>query len=232
MSSNTEETPLVCKPDKVVYTWETYVQNHTRFLAMLPGYFSAYIIPGRTIKPKDVETVMVTMNNSLSSCPYCTGLHGQLARMAGLSMDAEQDPSNPYVTFSKTFALNSGRGEEVEEALKTLGEKIESTAMAHSVYCLCWALQWGKTTGNSINNARDKIKRFEFSSVNLLDILLLLWYGPLFLIIGILNLILLKVPEVSPKVSAALGAILWFPQALFIAPMGFACFIASGFKVV
>ena len=196
------------------------------------GYFSAYVIPSYAIQPKNIETVLLTANSSVSSCPYCTGLHGQLARMAGLSSDALQDQTNPYVAFSKTFALNAGRGEQVNDALKALAKQIGSTAMAHSVYCLCWALQWGKTTGNSINHARDKVKRFEFSSVNLLDILLLLWYGPLFLVIGILNLILLKVPKVSPKVSAAIGVILWFPVTLFVAPMGIVCFIASGFKVV
>ena len=42
----------------------------------------AYIGPN-AIEPKLNESIMVTVN-SANRCPYCTGLHGELARMAGV----------------------------------------------------------------------------------------------------------------------------------------------------
>ena len=58
---------------------------------------------------------------------------------------------------------------------------------AGSIQCLCWALLWGKTTGNSINHARNKIRKMQLTSITSLDIFLLAYYGPLFCVIALLN---------------------------------------------
>ena len=134
------------------YEWKTLVANHTQFATMLPNYLASYIGFSSKLEPVTIESVMVTMN-SHNTCPYCTGLHSQLARMAGLS---EPDPSDPHVVYAKTFALESGRGGDVEAAYAKLVGVVGS-ARARNVRALCWALLWGKTTGNSINAARDKI---------------------------------------------------------------------------
>lgn len=93
-----------------VWSWSTMIRDHARFAAMLPTYLGAYIMPGSCLRPNQIELVMTTMN-SYNTCPYCTGLHGQLARMAGVSSDRPDTASDPAVAFAKTFAVESGRGE-------------------------------------------------------------------------------------------------------------------------
>lgn len=78
----------------------------------------------------------------------------------------------------------------------------------------------GKTTGNTINSTRDKLLKFKFGSVSLLNLFIMACYGPLFLIIGLLNKLLLITPVVPPAVSAFIGATLWFPQAINISSLG------------
>lgn len=223
-----ENTGLIPSPPKdgektgKIFTAKTFSRDHTRFAAMLPGYLGAYIGPGRALAPAVIEAVMVTMN-SYNTCPYCTGLHGQLARMAGAD---EIDETSHHVIYATKFAQEAGRGEEVQTAFSVLEEKIGS-AKAASVKYLCWALLWGKTTGNSINNARSKVLGCKLTSISPLDLLLLVWYGPLFLVIGVLNLILAKAPPVAGLVSTILGAILWLPQAIFISPLGIICILLN-----
>ena len=183
---------------------------------------------------------MLTVN-SYNTCPYCTGLHGELARMSGLdsdtidsssTSDATDDDSDndnnetnvsEEVKYAQTFAIESGRGNAVKFAydnmLNTIGMK-----HAKSVRALCWALLWGKTTGNTINNARDKIlnkggKKKE--KITSLDLFMLIYYGPLFSVIGVLNKLLTTLPSSVPKViSSIIGAVLWLPQAINITPLG------------
>ena len=181
---------------------------------------------------------MLTVN-SYNTCPYCTGLHGELARMSGLDGDTigsgsastdtndkdDDDETNvsEEVKYAQTFAIESGRGNAVKFAydnmLNTIGMK-----HAKSVRALCWALLWGKTTGNSINGARDKIlnkgsdKKEKITS---LDVFMLIYYGPLFSIIGVLNKILTTLPSSVPRlISSVIGAVLWLPQAINITPLG------------
>lgn len=203
-----------------LFTSRTFTRDHTRFAAMLPGYLAAYIVPGRALAPSVIEAVMTTMN-SYNTCPYCSGLHGQLARMAGVD---DIDKTLPHVIYATKFAQEAGRGEGERAAFVTL-EQALGKAKASSVHYLCWALHWGKTTGNSINNARTKVLSCDICAISALDILLLLWYGPLFLVIGILNMILTKMPPVAGLISTVLGAVLWVPQALFIGPLGIICII-------
>lgn len=197
------------------FTWPTLLRDHTRFAAMLPGYLAADVVPGYALAPVQREGVLLTVN-SINTCPYCTGLHGQLARMAGMTKTDENDPA---VVYAKVFATEAGRGKDVDAAYERLAGEI-GAAHAMSVRSLCWALLWGKTTGNTINAARDKIKSWEFGSLSLLDLFVLGYYGPLFAVIAVLNAILVKSPKIPAAASAGLGAILWVPQALNILPLG------------
>jgi AhpD family alkylhydroperoxidase len=208
-------TPPELEKTGRLFSWRTLLRDHVRFVVMLPRYFSAYVVPGRALAPTTIEAVMVTVN-SLNTCPYCTGLHGELARMAGVVVEQ----SDPAVRYAKTFALEAGRGPKVDAAYDKLASTPLGPSRAKSVQSLCCALLWGKTTGNSINAARDKVLKFRWASVTLLDVFILAYYGPLFFVIGLLNEALKIAPKIPPVVSAGIGAVLWVPQALNILPLG------------
>jgi len=240
-------------PDIVVEgrwtSWKDFTQDHTRFLVMLPGYLGAYIIPGFALSPVTIECVMNTMNTTCpgNTCPYCTGLHGQLLRLCGSGGGADGTITiSPPVAYAKAFCLarattsgGGGGGNNDVETAKEYAKLVDAigTMKAYSVQALCWALVWGQATGNSINAARDKLRAGAASdgsgaaaaSFSLLDLFLLVWYGPLFAVIGVLNALLTVIPGSFPSlVSTMLGALLWLPQALFIAPIGLASLVRHG----
>lgn len=208
--------PPLTEPAKTgkTFTWSTLLRDHTRFVTILPNYLAAYIIPSYALSPTTIKGGMLTVN-SHNTYPYCAGLHGQLARMAG--MGQEPDKFDPAVGYAKTFAIEAGRGSDVDASFDVLVCQI-GTARAKSVQALCWALLWGKTTDNTINNARD-------------NVFVLAYYGPLFLVISVLNKILKIIPGIPGYVSASLGAISWLPQAMNIVPLGIAS-IVMNFGVV
>ena len=180
----TDET----KTGKVWTSWATFLRDHTRFMVELPGYLAAYLWPGRSLDPITLESVMLTVN-SVNTCPYCTGLHGQLARMAG----AEPDAQAPAVKYATTFAHEAGRGADERAAFESLSKEL-GPQKASSVRSLCWALLWGKTTGsrttgaeafalklrrslsppslgNSINSTRSKLLSLDLMSLTALEAL-------------------------------------------------------------
>ncbi|KAL7544629.1 hypothetical protein ACHAWF_009019 [Thalassiosira exigua] len=205
-----------------LWSWNTLLRDHTQFISILPNYLAAYIMPIYALAPTTIESVMVTMN-AINTCPYCTGLHGQLARMAGME---KPNPSDPEVIYATAFAHESGRGSDVASSYDTLVTKIGS-CKAQSVRALCWALLWGKTTGNTVNSARDKILKFQLTQLRAVEIFVMAYYGPLFLVIGVLNKMLAVAPGIPKVVSAALGAVLWLPQALNIIPLGLASIVVK-----
>ncbi len=129
------------------------------------------------------------------------------------------DPDKPVVKYARTVALESGRGTNVESSYDVLASAI-GTGHAASVRTLCWALLWGKTTGNTINSTRDKLLKMNFGLVTSLDLFVLAYYRPLFLVIGVLNVLLTKMLSIPARVSAGLGESLWVPQAINITPLG------------
>jgi len=198
-----------------VWTLKTFVRDHVTFTSQLPGYLGAYI-GNRAVEPSINEAVMLTMN-SINTCPYCTGLHGQLARMA-----SAEDPSKskaPEVIYARVFATHAGRGKAVEAAYAKLAAAV-GDGKASSTRALCWFLLWGKTTGNTVNAVRGKILSLKLLSLTPFDVAVFAVYAPLFATIGVLNVGLLKMPKVPPKVSAAIGATLWVPQALHVGLLG------------
>ena len=201
-----------------LWTISTFTRDHVRFLAELPHYLGAYLGP-RALPPAMIEAVMVTVN-SINTCPYCTGLHGQLARMAK-SSDAEM--KSPAVKFATTFALEGGRGAKVIAAFEALAASI-GKGKALSVRALCWALLWGKTTGNTINAARGKLLNKPWT-VNPFELLVFAVEGPLFLVIGLLNAVLVKAPPTPAWFGSWFGAVLWLPQMAHLLPIGILCLV-------
>lgn len=196
-----------------LWVTSTFTRDHVRFMMELPHYLGAYV-GFRALPPTSIEAVMVTVN-SINTCPYCTGLHGQLARMA----NAVVDKSAPEVVFATTFAQEAGRGPKVTAAFDKLVASL-GKGKALSVRALCWALLWGKTTGNSINVVRGKLLGLQWHKISPFDLLMFLYYGPLFLVIGVLNAALTLAPSIPAWFSAFFGAILWLPQFCFIFPVG------------
>ena len=204
-----------------LWTLKTFLRDHVTFAGQIPNYLGAYVSPGRAIAADVNEAVMCTMN-SVNTCPYCTGLHGQLARMA-----SAPDPSTSSaaeVVFARVFAEEAGRGEKLEKADTALVSAV-GAGKAASTRALCWFLLWGKTTGNTINDVRSKLLAPKLP--NLFELCVLCAYGPLFAVIGALNLALTKAPKVPPKVSAAIGACLWLPQALHVGIIGLLSFVPA-----
>ena len=201
-------------PVKTGKVWKpnTFTRDHVRFLAELPRYLGAYVGPA-ALKPVQIEAVMLTVN-SINTCPYCTGLHGQLARMA----DTVVDQGAPEVKFAKVFAEESGRGPKVDAAFSALVSAL-GAGRARSARALCWALLWGKTTGNTINSIRGKLLGLR-GVPSPFELLVFAFYAPLFLVIGVLNAGLRVFPKVPAWFSAAFGAVLWVPQAVHIACAG------------
>jgi len=134
------------------------------------------------------------------------------------------DKGSPEVQFATTFAMEAGRGSKVVTAFDKLVKAI-GNGEALSVRALCWALLWGKTTGNSINVVRSKLLGLAWLKISPFELLMFLYYGPLFLIIGLLNAMLTKAPTVPAWFSAAFGAILWLPQAVHLFTMGVFCLL-------
>ena len=125
----------------------------------------------------------------------------------------------PAVAFAKVFATEGGRGEKVRAAFDKL-VAAEGSGRATNMRALCWMLLWGKTTGNTINAIRGKIVSLKLWKLTPFEVILFAYYGPLFLVIGIMNAVLAKAPTVPAWFSAAFGVVLWFPQMLFILPAG------------
>ena len=80
----------------------TFTRDHVRFMGELVHYLGAYAGP-RALAPTTIESIMVTMN-TVNTCPYCSGLHDELARMAQASVDKK----SAEVVYATTFAEEAG----------------------------------------------------------------------------------------------------------------------------
>ena len=188
--------------------------DHARVLTSIPRIAGAYAGPN-AIDPKLNESVMITVN-SVNQCPYCEGLHGQLGRMAGVEdqarlMKAESEQecralvNDPAISFARSFAENDGRGPAVEAAFRSLEDRL-GPGRAASVRALCWFLLWGSLGGNTVNALVSRLKgQSKPGSSFLFELLFFVYYGPLFLVIAILNGLLKLAPRVPKWASAGIG---------------------------
>jgi len=106
-----------------------------------------------------VESVHLS-TNSVNKCPFCTGLHTEIGRLAGLEdaiavnecgkvADAEKDEFGIFSEYGAAFGENHGRGEEVESLFEKI--KAEKGQMAaSSAKGLALFLLWGSLGGNTL----------------------------------------------------------------------------------
>jgi len=214
---------------KKTWTAAGCLADHKRVLLSIPKIFDAYVGPN-AIKPDLNESVMVTVN-SVNSCPYCEGLHGQLARMAGvdeqetlLKSDSEAAcravVDHPAITFARRFAESNGRGEVSENAFADLVQS-EGKGRASSIRALSWFLLWGSIGGNTINAFISRLRgQAKKTSSFFFELLFFIYYGPLFAIIGAVNFILKFAPKVPAWFSAGFGVLLTVIASVWIIPLG------------
>lgn len=204
--------------------------DHWEVMVRIPKILDAYVGPN-AIKAQLNESIMVTVN-SVNDCAYCTGLHGELARMAGVqeadelmkaksAQQCRKICDSPAISFARTFTENDGRGEKCIAAFEELSEQM-GKGPAGSVLALCWFLLWGSINGNTINSlllGRCCCAPKEGGSV-IVELFTFIYYGPLFLLIAIVNKMLTLFPQVPGWFSAGFGVLLTFIAAVWILPLG------------
>ena len=211
--------------NKKMWTLGGCLADHKEVFTSLPSILGAYI-GSNSVDPELNESVMVTVN-SVNSCPYCEGLHGQLARMAGVENQEQLMKAStveecrslvddPAITYARVFAENDGRGPQEKEAFDSLAEATRP-AYARSVQALCWFLLWGSIGGNTINGFLARLRgKAKPNSSALFEAFFFLYYGPLFLVIAVVNILLKAFPRVPKWFSAGFGALLTFIAGTWI----------------
>lgn len=186
VASSSNATITTYMPAKKWGTASRCLDDHLLFLKSHPILFGAYTGMGsEKIEHDLVETVMVAVN-SVNDCPYCDGLHGSLARIAGVedapALRAGQAScallKKPAVKFAVAFAQADGRGTSAQyQALV----KAEGEGRAASIRALSLFLIWGSTVGNTVNGAKSKLLLGEaFTGLTLFELTFFAYYGPLF----------------------------------------------------
>lgn len=201
------------------------LEDHVEVWTRLPRILGAYIGPHK-IPAKLSESIMVAVN-SKNNCPYCEGLHGQLARMAGVDdhkqlqaaktvEDCTSLVNDPAVAFARTFANN--REEELPLAYKYAYQKVvqaHGQDKAKSVEALCWFLAWGSQGGNTVNGTLWEGQRGVFPMV------FTLYYAPLFGVIAVMNKVLALMPKNMPGVFfQGMGVTLTVAGGTWMTPVG------------
>jgi AhpD family alkylhydroperoxidase len=190
-----------------------------------------------SVPPAELEAIMVVVN-SANDCPYCTGLHGELARMAGVSEykelaviktgeEAIKVGTHASLHFARVFAENGGRGDEVTKAREQL-IAAEGDNKAAKVNALCWYLKWGAMGGNTTNCVKKRLLGLApLGEMSLFDCLFFLVYGVFFFIVFVVNSILKFLPEVPAWFSACFGDFLVFVCQVWILPLGALALVCS-----
>lgn len=171
---------------------------------------------------KTIESIMITMN-SVNKCGYCTGLHGELARLSGIPSaetnrllactsysEALKVRDTPAVRFAYDFARHDGKN-----IPKLLKDAKVSDAEKSRVVALCYFLYWGSFGGNTINS-------FVFCKrLSLFGMFFTMYYGALYLLILLTSALLKVFPSNVPGiVSSMLGVVLTICAGTFILPLG------------
>ena len=222
---------------KKMWTFGGLFADHRQVFLNLPRILGAYVGPN-AIEPSLNESVMVTVNSE-NSCPFCEGLHGELARMAGVeSVDAlmkaeslqacQKLSDQAAISYARIFAEQNGRGDREEAAFQSL-VAAEGAGRASSIRALCWFLLWGSIGGNTINGFLSRFKGQGRSDSQLIfELLFCLYYGPLFLLIAVVNFMLQFFPKVPAWFSAAFGVLLTAIAATWIIPIGLVSLLVPG----
>ena len=215
---------------KKMWTLGGWLADHRQVFFQVPRIFGAYV-GKNSIEPSLNESVMVTVN-SANSCPFCEGLHGELARMAGVEevdslmqaqslQECETLSDESAIRYARIFAECNGRGPNEEKAFAILSST-EGEGRARSIKALCWFLLWGSIGGNTINGFLSRFRGAgsKDSSV-VFELVFSVYYGPLFLLIAVVNGLLRFFPKVPAWFSASLGVLLTIIASVWIIPLGF-----------
>jgi len=201
------------------------LNDHAEVWTRLPKILGAYVGPNQLPAPL-AESIMVAVN-SKNNCPYCEGLHGELARMAGVKDHKELQAAasveecttlvqDPAIAFARTFA-NHHRGEETEMAVETSYEKVREAHgldKAQSVEALCWFLSWGSLGGNTVNSVLWEGQRGAFPLV------FTIYYAPLFGVIAVMNKGLVLMPNMPGVFFQGMGVTLTVAGGIWMTPVG------------
>jgi len=138
---------------------------------------------------------------------------------------------SPAIAFARTFGENDGRGEKTAAAFEKLSEHM-GRGPAGSVQALCWFLLWGSVNGNTINSfLKGRLCGAPKRGASLLvELSALVYYGPLFLLISIVSMMLTLFPKVPRWLSAGFGALLTLIAAVWIVPLGLAAALTMPFQ--
>ena len=182
-------TTMPCLSDHI-----TILNSH------LSGLFGAYTgCCGAAIEHDYVEAIMVAVNSTIE-CPYCDGLHTELAAASGHGDEIAKKLLSATDVGSATSAVNlpgvayarkmgelnvrsEGEGEAYAELVKA-----EGADRAKSIKSLAIFLYWGGMTGNTVNCCKKRlIGVAPLKGLTLFSLLFFLWYGPLFFVVFFYN---------------------------------------------
>lgn len=223
--------------DIKVWTWQGSLQDHVRFLINLPFFFVAPL----ALPPKAVESIHLSVN-SVNKCPFCTGLHCEIGRMAGLE-DAkalnecaqlsrtERSDYGIYSKYGTTFGKDNGRGEEVESLFNTIAKE-KGMLAARCAQGIAFFLVWGSMGGNTlISFYRGTLQCNMREGSNIVfEVIFALYYSILFAIITIVSKILSFFPSNVPAiVNIIIGLVLPFVASFWIIPYAFVGILFSIF---
>lgn len=232
VSSNQNNTSYVeCSkqaPKNQKQQWMTAadcLDDHAEVWTRLHTILGAYVGPNQ-LPAHLAESIMVAVN-SKNNCPYCEGLHGELARMAGVERheqlqaaasaeDCTEQVQDPAVAYARTFAENH-RGEETPEALARAYGKVVDTHgsdKGRSVEALCWFLSWGSLGGNTVNSVLWEGRRGAFL------LAFTIYYAPLFGVIAVLNKGLAHMPNMPGVFFQGMGVTLTVVGGIWMTPVG------------
>jgi len=212
--------------DKKVWIWQGSFQDHVRILIHLPFFFVAPI----ALPPKAVESVHLSVN-SVNRCPFCTGLHGEIGRLAGLEdalavnesaklSASEEIEFGIFSNYGKSFGTHNGRGAAVDGLFEQIREE-KGVLAAKSAQGLAFFLMWGSMTGNTLisfyrGTLRGEMK--EGSNI-VFEICFAVYYSLLFGIITAVSKILSFVPSNVPVfVNVIIGLVLPLVASIWIIP--------------
>jgi len=236
-----ENTPLLAtvigasvsndKFDKI-WDWKSSLSDHVRILLNAPYFFIAPFV----LSPKAIETMQLSIN-SANKCPYCTGLHSEIGRMAGLSdaskvnvegelsTDEEKENLTLFAEFGQAFGTHNGwlnhhGDEELQVKYDAIKEEYGELA-AKCANGAAYSLMWGSTAGNTINNFLFQTLRGNIREDTnpIFEGILFLYYVICYTLIVITSKILKYMPEGVPEaVSIVLHIILHIIVVSFVLP--------------
>jgi AhpD family alkylhydroperoxidase len=224
---------------KKTFSLGSMLQDHVTIMTSIPAIFGAYAGPHR-IDPASNEAIMLAVN-SVNDCPYCSGIHGELARMSGLdtssstkksaSKHSNEAKEAAMVAYAKEFGRFNGRGDCLKKKYKEL-EATTGKDKAASVQALCWFLHWGSISGNTILSFfRGRLSGNPKPGSNIVfELLFAAYYTPLYLVISATTLIFKAFPRVPKAVSMVIGCTLTTVASVWIIPVGVVGLITAPFR--